>query len=390
MQKWLNIVGTQWGQFWWSSSAVTRLGPHIRDANSVQRVWNTFVFASLPAVLIGLWSLGHQANLALQALGPEAASGWRANWLLTLGLGLDPASLRDCFFHGLLYFLPVLLVALITASAWDALFALKRNRPPDPGLLYAAWFLALLMPPTAPLYQVALGMSFGIVVGKLIFGGSGRYLVNPALLGIGFLVFSYPALLFGEGAWVPVPGWDNPTVLELVTDEGGLPVVAAVGYDWQALFIGNKPGTVGTVSPLGALIGALILIWSGVASWRIMAGSAIGLALMVLVFNWLTPANPLFTIPWYWHFVLGGYVFATVFIATDPVTAPMTDAGRCGFGFLVGSLTALIRIGNPAYYEGILFAILLACLFSPLIDYFVVQRNIRRRRLRMQRSDHGR
>ena len=156
------------------------------------------------------------------------------------------------------------------------------------------------------------------------------------------------------------------------------------------MFIGNKPGTVGTVSPLGALIGALILIWSGVASWRIMAGSVIGLALMVLVFNWLTPANPLFTIPWYWHFVLGGYVFATVFIATDPVTAPMTDAGRWGFGFLVGSLTALIRIGNPAYYEGILFAILLACLFSPLIDYFVVQRNIRRRRLRMQRSDHGR
>jgi Na+-transporting NADH:ubiquinone oxidoreductase subunit B len=304
-------------------------------------------------------------------------------------MGVDPDGIAESFIHGLLYFLPMFGVALVTGAFWDALFARLRGRAPDDGLLYVAWFLALLMPASAPLYQVALGMTFGMVVGKLIYGGSGRYLVNPALLGMGFLMFSYPALLLGQGAWVPVPGWDNPTVLELVTDEGGLPVVASVGYDWWLLFIGDKPGTIGTVSPLGALLGAMILVWTGVASWRIMVGAGVGLIATALVFNMLTPANDLSAIPGYWQLVLGGFMFGTVFIATDPVTTPMTDAGRWGFGLLVGGLTMLVRVGNPAYYEGVMFAILLACLFSPLIDYVVVQRNIKRRMARLREGADG-
>ena len=179
----------------------------------------------------------------------------------------------------------------------------------DEGLLAIAWFFALLMPATVPIYQVVLGMSFGIVVGKLIYGGSGRYLVNPALLGVAFLVFSYPALLYSEGAWVPVAGYDQPTVLELVTDEGGLKVIAAVDYSYWQLFLGDRPGAMGAVSPLGALLGALLLVWAGVASWRVMMGALLGLVGMALLANVVAPGNDLFTIPWYWQFVLGGFCF---------------------------------------------------------------------------------
>ena len=386
MNSILQQITGQLSRFLWSTDTVTRLGPHIRDTNNVQRVWNTFVLASLPAWLIGTWSLGHQVNLANLALGIEEVAGWRAALLVQLGLGFDVSSWLDCFMHGLLFFVPTFLTALITGAICEALFTQFRQRAADEGLLYIAWFLALLMPPTTPLYQVVLAMTFGIVVGKLIYGGSGRYLVNPALLGVGFLIFSYPNLLFGEGAWVPVAGWDNPTVLELVAEEGGLAVVSSVAYDWQQLFIGDKPGTIGTVSPLGALIGGLILIWSGVASWRIMAGSLIGLITTTLLFNALIPANPLFSIPWHWQLVLGAYVFGTVFLATDPVTSPMTDAGRWGFGLIVGVLTVLVRVSNPSYYEGIMFAILLACMFSPLIDFVVTERNIRRRSARLARA----
>ena len=314
----------------------------------------------------------------------EVVVGWRAGLLAALGFGFDASRVLDCFVHGLLYFLPIFAVSLLVAAFWEALFASMRRKPVDEGMLYIAWFFALMMPASVPLLQVALGMTFGIVVGKLIFGGSGRYLVNPALLGVAFIVFSYPSTFLGVGAWVPVAGYDQPTVLELVTDEGGVSVIAAVGYNWGQLFLGDRPGAVGTVSTLGALLGAAFLLLSGMASWRIMLGAAIGLTTAAVVFNYLAPGNELFAVPWYWHLILGGFVFAVVFLATDPVTGPMTDPGRWGFGLLVGILTVVIRVANPTSYEGILFAILLACMFSPLIDFVIVERNIRRRRLRLQ------
>lgn len=377
-------VATLVNRFFWSSNTVTRSAPHIRDANNVQRMWNYFVFASLPAWLIGLWSLGHQTNQAIADFQLKEVPGWRA-WLLTQsGVGLDASSVMDCLVHGALYFLPVFLVALLVGAFWEALFATLRKKPVDEGLLAIAWFFALLMPATVPMYQVVLGMTFGIVLGKLIYGGSGRYLVNPALLGLAFLVFSYPSLLFSEGAWVPVAGYDQPTVLELVTDEGGMKVVAAVGYDYWQMFLGDRPGAMGVVSTLGAMIGAVFLILTGMASWRVMLGAVLGLAGVALVSNQMATGAGLFAVPWYWHYVLGGFVFGTVFIATDPVAGPMTDAGRWGFGLLVGALTMLIRLVNPSYYEGVMFAILLASMFSPLIDFAVTEMNIRRRRLRLQ------
>jgi Na+-transporting NADH:ubiquinone oxidoreductase subunit B len=376
-------------QFFWSSRAVTRSAPHIRDANNVQRLWNYFVIASLPAWLIGLWSLGHQTNLAIADFQLQEIPGWRAWLLMRSGMGFDAFSLADCVVHGLLYFLPVFLLALLVGALWEAVFATLRKKPVDEGLLAIAWFFALMMPATVPMYQVVLGMTFGIVVGKLIYGGSGRYLVSPALLGVAFLVFSYPSLLFNEGAWVPVAGYDQPSVLELVTDEGGLQVVEAVDYSYWQLFIGDRPGAVGAVSTLGAVIGAIFLVLTGMASWRVMLGAGAGLVAVSLISNSVAPGDGLFAVPWYWHLVLGGFAFGTVFIATDPVAGPMTNAGRWGFGLLVGALTMLIRLVNPSYYEGVMFAILLACMFSPLIDFAVIELNIRRRRLRLQGVDSG-
>lgn len=388
MKPFVDSFLTLFNRFLWSSHTVTRTAPHIRDANNVQRMWNYFVIASLPALLISLWSLGHQTNLAIADFGLTNIPGWRAQFLLWSGLGFDAFSITACLVQGLLFFLPVFFTALLVGAFWEAVFANYRKRPVDEGLLTIAWLLAMILPATVSMYQVVLGMSFGIVVGKLIYGGSGRYLVNPALLGLTFLVFSYPHMLFSEGAWVPVVGYDQPTVLELITDEGGLSVVSAVDYSYWHLFFGDRPGSMGGVSTFGALLGALFLVWTGMASWRVMLGSLIGLILVSLLCNMVAPDHELMGLPWQWQMILGGFVFGTVFIATDPVAGPMTDPGRWGFGLLVGGLTVLIRVGNPSHYEGVIFAILLASMFSPLIDYIVTEMNIRRRRVRLQEVDH--
>ena len=372
-----------------SSHTVTRAPPHIRDANNVQRLWNYFVIASIPSWLIGLWSLGHLTNLAIADFALDPVPGWRAAMLVKMGIGFDPHSVMACVAHGALYFLPIFIVALLVGAFWESLFAAVRGKRVDEGLLYIAWFVALMMPADAPLYQVAHGMSFGIVFGKLIYGGSGRYLVNPPLFAIAFLVFSYSELMFSVGAWVPVSGYDEPTVLELVTEEGGLRVIPAVDYSYWQLFLGDRPGAVGTVSVLGAAIGALFLIGSGMASWRVIAGALLGLIGVSLLGNVIAPDHLILSIPWYWHLVLGGFAFGMVFIATDPVTGAMTDPGRWGFGLLVGGLTVLIRLGNVSYYEAMIFSILLASLFSPLIDYVVVELNIRRRRQRLAEAENG-
>jgi Na+-transporting NADH:ubiquinone oxidoreductase subunit B len=371
--------------FLYSSPATTSGAPHVRDANNVQRLMNNFVIATLPCWLIGMWNLGEQTNLAMQQVGMLAAPGWRG-WLLSaLGVGYDPLDIGACLLHGLLYFLPIFAVALLAGTFWEAVFAHQRRRPVDEGLLSIAWLFSMILPATAPLSQVALGMTFGMVVGKGIFGGTGRYLVNPALLGMAFLVFSYSSLLFGEGAWIPVPGYDEPTTIELAVEEGGVPALLSVGYDWWHLFIGNQPGPHGVTSAFGCLLGAAFLIISGSASWRIMLGSLLGMVGTVLLLNNLGPADdPMFAVPWTWHLVMGGWAFGTVFLATDPVAAATTNPGRWGFGILVGTLTVIIRVTNPAYYEGVIFAILLASIFAPLFDFIVVERNIKRRRERLE------
>jgi Na+-transporting NADH:ubiquinone oxidoreductase subunit B len=367
-------------RFLYSSPNVTIGAPHVRDANNVQNLMNNFVIASIPCLLIGLWNLGEQTNFAMAQIGMTEAPGWRGTVMATLGVGYNPQDIAACFFHGFLYFLPIFTVALLTGVFWESLFAQLRQRPIDVGLLAFAWLFTLVMPATMPMYGVVLGMSFGMVVGKCIYGGMGRYLVSPVILGFAFLMFSFPDLFFGVGSWIPVPGYDEPTTMEIAIEEGGIAALHAVDYYWWQLFIGNQSGPIGITSILGCILGALFLILNGTVSWRIIMGSLIGMIATVLLLNILGPQdNPMFQIPWHWHLVIGGWAFSTVFIATDPVAAATTNPGRWGFGILVGSLTVIVRVTNPSFFQGAVFAILLACIFSPLFDYFVVDRNIKRR-----------
>lgn len=366
--------------FLYSGNTKTLSAPHVRDSISTRQLLNTFVIASIPCWIFGMWNLGEQINLAMEIMQLDAAPGLRGEIIASLGVGYDPQNDAASFLHGFLYFLPAFLVALLTGAFLEALFAKHRQRRVSEGLLAIAWLYTLMLPATASLILVAAGMAFGLVVGKLIFGGPGRYLVNPAVLGIAFLVFSYSGVLFGYGAWIPVPGYDEPTTVELALDEGGVPALLSVNYTWALLFLGNQPGPIGVSSVLGCVIGAAYLLYKGVASWRIMLGSCIGLIGAVLLFNTFGPADdPNFAVPWHWHMVMGGWAFGTVFLATDPVAAATTNPGRWAFGLIVGALTVVVRVTNPTYYDGTLFAILLASIFAPLFDYVVVERNIKRR-----------
>lgn len=379
-------------RFMYSSSAPTgsgphSSGPHIRDSANVQRLMNYFVLATLPCWIIGMWNLGYQSNLAMAQIGMTSASGWQGWMFDQLNLGHNPADFFACFIYGLLYFLPIFFVALLTGAIWDSVFATLRRKPVDEGLFAIAWLYAMILPATAPLYQVALGMTFGLVVGKAIYGGTGRYLINPAVLALAFHVFSYPGELFGIGAWIPVPNYDQPTTLELAVEEGGISVIEAVGYQWSELFIGIQPGAMGITSVLGVILGALFLVFVGAASWRIIIGAVLGLIAGVQVLNMFGPAaDPMYAMPWYWHMVIGGVAFGIVFIATDAVPAAITNTGRWIFGGLVGLLTVVVRVTNPSFYEGVIFAILLASVFAPLIDYAVIELHIRKRKRRLQES----
>jgi len=273
-------------------------------------------------------------------------------------------------------------VTLMVGGLWEVLFAAVRNHEINEGFFVTSMLFALTLPPTIPLWQVALGISFGVVIGKEVFGGTGKNFLNPALTGRAFLFFAYPAAMSGDAVWTAVDGFSGATPLGLAAI-GGLQAVTEAGFGWGQSFIGQLPGSLGETSTLACLLGAAFLIYTKVASWRIMSGCVIGLVVTTLLFSWLgSSTNPMFGMPWYWHLVLGGFAFGTVFMATDPVSAAMTDAGRWIFGILIGFMTALIRVVNPAFPEGVMLAILFANLFAPLIDYFVIQANIRRRRKR--------
>ncbi len=386
LSGYLSALAVLVDRFVWSRSTPTAGPPHVRDRVNVQRVLNNFALASLPCWFIGVWNLGEQIHVAMELTGTATLPGWRAAIVGALGVAYDGASFSANFLHGLLYWLPIFLTALLTGAVWEAVFAVVRQRPVDEGLLSIAWLFALILPPSVPLYQVVIGMTFAMVVAKGIYGGTGRYIVSPPVLGLCILTFSYPDTMFGD-AWIPVPGYQELTTIELVVLEGGVRALELVDYDWWSLFIGNQPGPIGVTSALGCLLGAAYLVLTGSGSWRIMSGSVVGMVLTVLFLRAVGPADdPMFATPWWWHAVIGGWAFGTVFLATDPMAAATTRPGRWVFGILVGTLTIIVRLTNPAYFEGVVFAILLASMFAPLCDYFVVERDIKRRRRRLGAS----
>jgi len=365
--------------FLYTPADVTTGAPHVRDAIDLKRLMIAVVVAATPCFLMAMYMVGHETNAALAAAGMDAANGWRAAILERLGIGFDAASVWACMAHGALYVLPVYIVTLAAGGFWEVLFALVRNHEINEGFFVTSLLFTLTLPASIPLWQVAIGISFGVVIGKEVFGGTGKNVLNPALVGRAFLFFAYPAHMSGGAVWVPVDGYSGATALHVAT-EGGVWAIVSGGVTWMDAFLGNIQGSLGETSTLACLLGAAFLVFARIASWRIMAGVMLGMTGASLLFNLIgSETNPMFALPWYWHLVLGGYAFGMVFMATDPVTASMTDTGRWIYGALIGVMVTLIRVLNPGFPEGMMLAILFANVFASLIDWFVVQANIRRR-----------
>ena len=362
----------------YSPPDVTRGSPHVRDALDLKRVMIVVVMAATPCALIGMWNTGFQANTAMAALGIEWAPGWRGSMLALLGAGYDPASVYDSFMHGLLYFLPIYIVTMAAGGFWEVLFASVRNHEVNEGFFVTSFLFTLVLPAAIPLWQVALGISFGVVIGKEVFGGTGKNFLNPALVGRAFLYFAYPIQMSGDAVWTPVDGFSGATALGISAIQGMSGLLDS-GLTYTQAVVGQMQGSLGETSLVACLIGAVVLIYSGIASWRVMVGVFAGLIIPALLFTSGDSANPMMSMPWHWHIALGGFAFGAIFMATDPVSAPDTMAGHWIFGLLVGALTWVIRVINPAFPEGIMLAILFGNIFAPIIDYFVIRSNIKRR-----------
>ena len=351
---------------------------HVRDAIDLKRTMISVVFALTPVILFALYNTGYQANSALASAGLEAV-GWRADILRAIGLGFDPANFIHNFVHGLLWFFPVFLVTQIAGGTCEVIFSIIRKHEVNEGFLVTGMLYPLILPPTIPLWQVAIGIIFGVVIGKEIFGGTGKNIFNPALTARAFLFFAYPAQISGDAVWTAVDGYTGATMLAQAAAGG----MDAITFSWNDAFIGLVPGSMGETSTLMCLLGAGFLIMTGIGNWRIMRSTLLGMAGMSLVFNLIgSETNPMFAVTPQWHLVMGGFAFACVFMATDPVSAAMTNTGRVIYGALIGVLGVLIRVVNPAYPEGWMLAILFMNSLAPLIDYFVVESNIKRRMAR--------
>jgi len=370
--------------FLYTPGSVTKGAAHVRDALDLKRMMSTVVVALAGCVLMAFYNTGYQAHLAISR-GAAPLETWQTAAMQWLGLAFDPASVLACFVHGGLYYLPVVVVTLAVGGAWEGLFAVVRRHDINEGFLVTWMLFPLILPPSVPLWEVALGISFGVVFGKEIFGGTGFNVLNPALTARAFLFFAYPAELSGDRVWIAArtsaDGVSGATWLARAAEQGS--AAFHPGLAWRDAFLGFMPGSMGETSALACLLGALVLIATGIGSWRIMTSVAMGTVAMSLVLNAIgSQTNPFFDVPFWWHFVLGGWAFGTVFMATDPVSAPAADTSRWIYGFLIGVLVVLIRVVNPAYPEGMMLAILLMNVFAPVIDHFVVQANVRRRRAR--------
>jgi Na+-transporting NADH:ubiquinone oxidoreductase subunit B len=405
--------------FLYTPSDVTKGATHVRDAIDTKRMMTMVIIALLPCIFMACYNTGYQAQKTIAATGfaPPMDHGfvdalwsgsWRYNVMDFLGIDytsdrgafLNPMNIIPCFLHGLLFFLPVYLVCMVVGGHCELIFSIIRKHEINEGFLVTGMLFPLTLPPTIPLWQVAIGIAFGVVVGKEIFGGTGRNFLNPALTARAFLYFAYPTKISGDKVWTAVGGFEETANTVMVDGYTGATVLGYVanstaadgtvneiiqemgknstsGTSWWDFFIGNVHGSMGETSTLACLIGAAILIACGIGSWRIMGGVLIGMVAFssLLMFG----EQPVWNLGPMWHLVIGGFAFGTVFMATDPVSASMTRKGKWVYGFMIGFLTVLVRAVNPAFPEGIMLAILFANVFAPLIDYFVVEANVKRR-----------
>ena len=348
--------------------------PHVRDALDLKRVMGYVWLATFPIMFMACWNTGYQANMALQSLGLEHAEGWRGailDWI-----GYNPHSFIDNFMHGMLYFVPIYMTTFIVGGIAEMVFALVRGHEINEGFFVTSILFSLTLPPSIPLWMVALGILFGVIIGKEVFGGTGKNFINPALAGRAFLFFAYPAFMSGDAVWVAVDGYSGATSLSAAAAHG----MSALPVSWWNAFVGFEAGSIGETSALAILIGGGFLLFTRIASWRIVSGVMFGMIMTSIMFNTIgSSTNPMFAMPWYWHLVTGGFAFGMMFMATDPVTAAHTNTGRWWYGVLIGVMVVLIRVVNPAFPEGMMLAILFANMIAPLMDYAVMKANIKRR-----------
>ncbi len=363
-----------------SPGHVTRTGSHVRDGMDYKRMMFLVVIALQPCFVMATWNTGYQACLAIEA-GAVPLSDWQNALFQWLGLAYSSGNLFSCLVLGLLYFLPMFVVIHVVGLGIEIINAQMRGHEVSEGFLVSGALLPLILPPTMPLWQVALGTAFGLVFGKEVFGGTGMNFLNPALVCRAFLFFAYPAYISGDAPWIAadfmgVDGFTGATLLAQAAVTPG----ALDDASWMDAFLGVIPGSMGETSALACLLGAGLLITTQVGSWRTMAGTAIGTIVMAALLNLLgSDSNPMFGVPWHWHMVIGGWALGTVFMTTDPVSSSYTDSGRWIYGFGIGALCILIRTVNPAYPEGMMLAILFMNMFAPLIDHFAIRRNVARR-----------
>ncbi|HVR29159.1 MAG TPA: NADH:ubiquinone reductase (Na(+)-transporting) subunit B [Thermoanaerobaculia bacterium] len=370
--------------FLYTPGKVTREASHVRDALDLKRMMILVVAALLPCVYMAMYNTGLQAHRAIEA-GAAPLDTWQTQAMGALGLALSPADPWACIAHGALYFLPVLLVTFAVGGAWETLFAIVRKHDVNEGFLVTGMLFPLILPATIPLWQVALGISFGVVLGKEVFGGTGMNILNPALTARVFLFFAYPGEITGDDVWIAAgaraDGYSGATALAEAA-VGGTPALEGTVTWWDA-FLGTVPGSMGETSALACLVGALLLVATRIGSWRIMVSMTAGTIATALLLNLIPSAtNPFLAVPPWWHVVLGGWAFGMAFMATDPVTAAQTETGKWIYGLGCGVLSILIRCVNPAYPEGVMLAILFMNVFAPLIDHFVIRANVRRRAAR--------
>jgi Na+-transporting NADH:ubiquinone oxidoreductase subunit B len=371
--------------FFYSPSEITRTGAHVRDAIDLKRMMILVVIAAFPCVFMAMYNTGLQANLALDPARAAELVGWRHDVLRLLGVGYSATSIGANVIHGALYFLPLYIVTMVVGLSWEAAFSIIRGHGGiNEGFFVTGILFPLILPPTTPLWQAALGISFGVVLAKEVFGGTGMNFVNVALAARAFLFFAYPAAISGDQVWTAVPpgfavdGFSGATVLAQVR-QATVPFVD-LNLSWWQAFVGLERGSMGETSALACLIGAAILVGTGIGSWRLMAGVALGTIAMASLFNFIgSTTNFWFAVPFWWHMVAGGWAFGTVFMVTDPVTAPFTETGKWIYGMLIGAFVVLIRVVNPAYPECMMLVILFMNVMAPLIDYPLVKANINRR-----------
>ena len=363
----------------YTGKTVTKAAPHARSFVDMKRIMTYVVLSTIPCIIWSFYNTGFQANTALNALGEGSVQGWRIGLLQVLGVSLNPDSISANMAHGMLYFLPIYITTLVVGGLWEVLFATVRGHEVNEGFLVSSMLFVLTLPATVPLWQVALGISFGVVLGKEVFGGTGKNFLNPALTGRAFLYFAYPANMSGDAIWTPVDGFSGATALGISASEG-VQALAAQGITWWDAFFGNMQGSLGETSTFACLIGLTFLMVTRIANFRMVVGCLSGMIGFSLFLNWIgSESNPMFAMPWYWHLVLGSYTFGLCFMVTEPVSASHTNIGRYFYGALIGFMVVMIRVLNPAFPEGMMLAILFANIFAPLIDYFVVKANIKRR-----------